>query len=152
MGIGLTLDHDASGRIVVFHWSVSAEANVLDARQSVKTLLDGAIKGFELTLWITSRGGVDVNDVAICGIELEVRGLKSLQRLREQTSANEEDEGHGSLRNDEPALKERSRRAGAAGTGAESVSGFGFSGDPSGRYAEKAAGEQREREGKGEDG
>src|ERR1043166_4310831 len=87
---GLALDLDAVIPVIVFHGSVSADADISHDRKFVKALLHRAIESFQLASAISGALRIDVNDITVAGVELEVGALEFGQALCEQARAHEE--------------------------------------------------------------
>ncbi len=115
-----------------------------------KRCLDGAVEGLKLCGGVTGGLRVDVDDVAVGGVELEVDVLELVEAADEHSCAYEQNERERGLKDDESALQQGGAGCGGAGAGAESIGWVCVGGDPCGGYAEEDAGEKRECEGKGE--
>ena len=147
--VALADDHLAP---VVGERGVLGEGGALDAGNVGEAILQLAVHGVELRHGVRGPGRDDAEDDAVVDVVAEVLMLEVGEGAGEQARAGEQDDGEGGLDDDEGFLRPGGVIAGAAIGAAESFDGIGVGGEPCGRGSEDGTGDEREREGKGEDG
>src|SRR5262249_2809968 len=149
--VRLALNLDAGSPVVLLHWRVGGEADFENAGNGVEAVFNGLVEWFNLCVLVTGRLWIDVDDVAVRGIQLHVDVLCLVEALREKARRDEQHQRKRGLQDNERALYERGSEGGRASIGAQDLGGLRPRRHHRWSKTKEDAGRERQHEGKTDD-
>src|SRR5438034_582380 len=113
MQLRLSFYADILSVVVIFHRCVGADPYLLHSWDRMELVFNGAVEIPELSLRISCRLRIEMDNVPIFRFELQICVLKFVEALRKKTGAHQQHERKRGLHNNQSSLQQRGTAGGA---------------------------------------
>ena len=145
----LAFDVNRLSPVVAFHRAIERETDAAHAGDRCEIVVELAVEGIELGRFVSRHLRIDVQDVAVCGLEPELLMLHISQALRQQSRSAQQHQRQRRLCDDQRLLGPAHALPGGTVGSAQRVGGICRGRHPRWSDAEQDSSQQSHDKGKG---